>query len=176
MSDTSYLDDLSSYQNHSAYALKDKMFWVSNIRRVGSRNSTVLGKTEQPKRALVKSALSAQAAYVLILLVPLACVAAVAADSSSPVFIKSACDSKISAVALSSLKSEIITSQKYRLASNLSDNGQMDSVLTINMICTERNDVAGIATAFGRAKCFDTANCHLTIDGSSLSSVLAILH
>jgi hypothetical protein len=51
MSDTSYLDDLSSYQNHSAYALKDKMFWVSNIRRVGSRNPTVLGKTEQPMRA-----------------------------------------------------------------------------------------------------------------------------
>jgi hypothetical protein len=40
------------------------------------------------------------------------------------------------------------------------------------MKCTERTNIAAVATVFGAAKCFSVKNCHLTIDGSSLRSDL----
>lgn len=45
---------------------------------------------------------------------------------------------------------------------------RMDGVLTADMKCTERDDVAAVATAYGEAKCFSSKNCHLAVDGTSL--------
>ena len=95
-----------------------------------------------------------------------------AAEPLRPVFIKTNCEGKISSAVLSSLRGEFGSSQKYRLARTLTDDGQMDVVLTINMNCTERSSVLAVATAYGRAKCFGITNCHLSIDGSSLRSDL----
>jgi len=95
-----------------------------------------------------------------------------AAESSKPIFIKATCDGKTASSALLALKKEIDSSSKYRLVHNLTDDGQMDLVLTINMDCREQNNIAGIATAYGQAKCFGEKNCHLSIDGSSLRSDL----
>jgi hypothetical protein len=49
---------------------------------------------------------------------------------------------------------------------NLSDNGKMDVVLTINMVCPERDNVIGVASVYGMAKCSGPQNCHPSIDGS----------
>jgi hypothetical protein len=48
----------------------------------------------------------------------------------------------------------------------------MDVVLTIDVKCAEREDVAAVATVYGKAKCFSPTNCHLAIDGSSMRSDL----
>ncbi len=64
------------------------------------------------------------------------------------------------------------TSQKYQLASKLDNGGRMDVVLTIYMSCTERNDVAAVATSYGLAKCYGEKNCHLSVDGHSIKSTL----
>jgi hypothetical protein len=110
--------------------------------------------------------------FALILLFLLTCVAAIAADIPEPVFVKTACDGKISSVVLSSLRNEISTSQKYRLAHNLTDGDRMGVVLTININCAERPTIAAVASAYGLAKCFGERNCHLSIDGASLRSDL----
>src|ERR1700675_2949491 len=94
--------------------------------------------------------------------------AAHAAESPKPVSVKAACLGKLSSAVLSSFREEIRTSQKYQLVPNLSDNGRMDTVLTVDMKCTERNDVAAVAIVYGKAKCFSNTNCHLSIDGSSI--------
>jgi hypothetical protein len=106
--------------------------------------------------------------FSLLSLVSTAC----NAQSPSSVFVKTACDGKISSALLASLRDAISNSQKYRLMRTLADDGQMDIVLTINMHCTERNNSAAVATVFGKAKCLSTTNCHLAIDGSSLKSSL----
>jgi hypothetical protein len=111
-------------------------------------------------------------AAILFLLLLLTSLTAVAADLRKPVFIKTTCDAKVSSAVLTSLRNEMSTSQKYRLAHNLADGDQMGVVLTVNMSCTERNDIAAIATVFGRAKCFGVTNCHLSIDGSTIKSDL----
>ena len=41
---------------------------------------------------------------------------------------------------------------------NLSDNGKMDVVLTINMVCPERDNVIGVASVCGMAKCSGPQN------------------
>lgn len=108
----------------------------------------------------------------LVLFFIFAPLAKASGENQRPVFIKTVCDGKISSAVLSSLRNEISTSQKYRTARNLADGGPTDVVLTINMKCTERNDIAGIALVFGQARCFSTTNCHLAIDGSSIMSNL----
>ena len=109
---------------------------------------------------------------ILILLFPLTSFAASAAAEPRPVYIKADCDEKISSAVLSFFSEGIRNSQKYRLAPTLTDDGRMDVVATINMSCTERNYIASVAIAYGRAKCFSATNCHLSIDGSSIRSTL----
>jgi hypothetical protein len=99
-------------------------------------------------------------------------VVAYAADMQKPVFVKGTCLDPISSGVLTSLKDEIRKSQKYRWAQNQGDGDQMGVVLTINMNCTERRNVAAIATVFGAAKCFSDRNCHHAIDASSIRSDL----
>jgi hypothetical protein len=108
----------------------------------------------------------------LILMVTFASLAANAADGPKPVFVKATCLGKVSSSVLSFFREEMRRSQKYQLVPNLSDNGLMDLVLTIDMNCTESNDVAAVATVYGNAKCFSSTNCHVTIVGSSIRSVL----
>lgn len=109
---------------------------------------------------------------IVILLFTLVPLAANSAESPRPVSVKATCLGKISSGVLSSFREEIRASQKYKLVPNLSDNGRMDVVLTVDMNCTEGNDVAAVATVYGKAKCFSSTNCHLTIDSSSIRSDL----
>ncbi len=109
---------------------------------------------------------------ILILLSGLTSVSASAEGSSSPVVIKATCEGGVSSTVLSALREEIGNSQKYKLTPNLADDGRMDVVRTINMKCTERNNLVAIATVFGAAKCFSQTNCHLSIDGSSIRADL----
>ena len=110
---------------------------------------------------------------VLLSLTPFA---AEAAETARPVFIKTTCDGKITSTVLSKLRDEISASPRYRLVHNLTDEGQMDVVLSIYMNCTERSDVAAIAFAFGQAKCFSSTNCHLAVDGSTIKPALCELN
>ena len=107
---------------------------------------------------------------ILSLLFALASAVVSAAESPRSVFIHAACDGKISSAVLSSLREEIRASQKYELIADLTDNGKMDVVLTIEMSCTERNDIAAVAIAYGKGKCFGHNNCHGAFDVSSLSA------
>ena len=106
----------------------------------------------------------------------LATTAANADTPKSSVFVKSACDGKISTAIIASLKTEIEASQKYHSVPNLSDEGRMGEVVTIQIACSERADVAAIATTFGKGKCFPGAYCHGVVDGSSLKSALCDLN
>ena len=109
---------------------------------------------------------------VLVSLLTVASLIGHAADTPKPVFVKASCLDKISSDVLSSLEEAIRNSQKYRLAHNLGDGDQTGVVLTINVSCTERKNVAAIATVFGAAKCFSSTNCHHTLDGSSIRADL----
>jgi hypothetical protein len=110
---------------------------------------------------------------IIGLLFILATLAANGADApKSSVFIKAACDGKISAAVVTSLRAEIDASPKYHLVPNLSDEGRMGEVLTIAMACSDRTDVASVATTYGKAKCFPGSYCHQAVDGSSLKSAL----
>jgi len=73
---------------------------------------------------------------------------------------------------LSELRVQIGSSQKYRVAERVEDEGRMDTVLALYMSCTERKDIIAIATVYGKAKCLSSNNCHLSIDASSISSDL----
>jgi uncharacterized protein len=82
-----------------------------------------------------------------------------------PVFIKAtACDGKLASVLFSSFKEAISTSQRHELIRDLSDNGKMDTVLTIQMACEEHNNSVSVRSAYGEAKCFGPKNCHAAID------------
>ena len=97
-----------------------------------------------------------------------ASLAAHASETPKSVFIVGSCLEKISSDVLSSLEEGIRSSQKYRLAHNLGDGDQMGVVWAINVSCTERKNVAAIATVFGAARCFTATNCHHAVDGSSV--------
>jgi hypothetical protein len=88
------------------------------------------------------------------------------------VFVKATCNGKLSSVMRSSFIEEIRASQKYQSIPDLGDNGRMDVVLHVQMSCTERDNVAAVATVYGAAKCFGPRNCHATMDGTSLSVTL----
>jgi len=111
---------------------------------------------------------------ILTLSFILATMAANAADTpkSSVAIHTAGCDGKVSSPAIASLKEQISTSPKYRLVPDLTDEGRMGVVLTIIMACTDRPDVAAVATTYGKAKCFPGAYCHQAVDGSSLKSAL----
>jgi hypothetical protein len=109
---------------------------------------------------------------VLVLVLVLAAVAVSVAEVPKPVFVHEACDSKISSAMLFSLREEIHTSQRYQLVNTLDEDGRMGIVLTIFMNCAERNDVIGVATSYGLAKCYGEKNCHLSVDGDSIKSAL----
>ena len=55
---------------------------------------------------------------------------------------------------------------------NLSDNGKMDVVLAIHMVCAERDNVIGVASVYGMAKRLGPQNCHPSIDGSRLNMLM----
>jgi hypothetical protein len=95
-----------------------------------------------------------------------------AADSPKPVSVHAVCSDRTSSDVASTLREEIRTSSRYRLVRTLTDEGQMDLVLTIELRCTEHNLTAAIATAYGQAKCYSAKNCHLAIDGSSMHADL----
>jgi hypothetical protein len=105
---------------------------------------------------------------IVTLLLALSSLAANASESPRPVFIHAVCDGKISSAVLSHLRDEIRISQKYQLIPTLDDNGRMDVVLTIEMTCADRDDVAAVATAYGKGKCVGPAICHGVFDASSL--------
>jgi len=109
---------------------------------------------------------------VLILLFIVASTVANAVDRPRPVFIHAECDGRISSAVLSSFREEIMISQKYQLIPALDDNGRMDVVLIVYMNCAERNDVAAVATNYGRAHCLSATDCRGTVDGSSIKSTL----
>ncbi len=109
---------------------------------------------------------------ILILLFTLAPLCASAAESPKSVFVHSACGSTASSVVVLSLKDVIRSSPKYRLVRTLDDDGRMGIVLSIYMNCAERNDIIGVATSYGLAKCYGEKNCHLSVDGHSIRSTL----
>ena len=109
---------------------------------------------------------------LVLILLSIPSLAVSAAESPRPVFIRAACDGKVSSIVLSSLREEIRTSREYELASTLDDNGRMDEVHTIYMSCTERKAVAAVATNYGLARCLSGTNCHSIVDGSSIRSDL----
>jgi hypothetical protein len=104
-----------------------------------------------------------------LLFFTIATLPAYAADNTQPVFVRSRCEKKLSSVVLSSLKDAIATSGKYRLVSRLDDDGKLDLVHTIYMMCTENNDVTAVATQYGAAKCHSTKECGSVNDGDSLN-------
>src|ERR1700721_2886300 len=109
---------------------------------------------------------------VLISLLTLGPLVGHAAEPPKSVFVVGSCLDEISSNVLSTLQEQIRNSQKYRWAHNLGDGDQTAVVLTINVSCIERKNVAAIATVFGAAKCFSPTNCHHAIDGSSVRSDL----
>ena len=111
-------------------------------------------------------------ALLMLMLFALISLSANGAENPHPVFVKAACDGKISSAVISTLREEISNSQNYRLVPNAVDNGQLDIVLTIEVDCAERNESAAIATIFGRVKCLDVKDCRLAIDPSSMRSHL----
>ncbi|GEM_PF-2231086 len=108
---------------------------------------------------------------IVCLVFILATTAANAADTpKASVFVKSRCDGKISTQLVTTLKAELEASPKYHSVPNLTDEGRMGEVLTIEVVCAERADVAAVATIFGKGKCFPGAYCHGVDDGSSLQA------
>ncbi len=109
---------------------------------------------------------------VLMLLFTLVPVAASAAESPQSVYIHAECDGKVSSAVVSSFTEAIRASQKYHQVPSLDDEGHRGVVMTIYIACAERNDVIGIASSYGWAKCYSEKECHLSLDGSSIRSVL----
>jgi hypothetical protein len=109
---------------------------------------------------------------VLMLLFTLAAAASSAAETPQSVYIHAECDGNVFSAVASSFMESIRISRNYRQVPNLEDEGRRGIVMTIYMSCTERNDVIGIATSYGWAKCYGDKVCHLSLDGSSIRSVL----
>jgi hypothetical protein len=74
------------------------------------------------------------------------------------------CDGKLASVLFSSFKAAISTSQRHELILDLSDNGKMDTVLIVQMVCEEHNNSVSVTSAYGLAKCFGPRNCHAALD------------
>ena len=102
----------------------------------------------------------------------LAIVAASAVENPQSVYIHADCDGKVSSPVVSSFTEAIRASQKYRQVPSLEDEGRRGIVMTIYMACAERNDIIGVASSYGWAKCYGEKERHLSLDGSSIRSVL----
>jgi hypothetical protein len=89
-----------------------------------------------------------------------------------PAFVKAKCDGKLSSVLLSSFKDALTASKAYRLAATLHDDGPGGKVLFIQMSCVERNNTVAVASAYGIAKCVSANECHMALDGSSMTALL----
>ena len=108
---------------------------------------------------------------VLILRGTLTWLAAYPADSPKPVLAKRRATAKPPPAAFFVPRSDPDLKQTPD-GPNLSDNGKMDVVLTINMACAERDNVIGVASVYGMAKCLGPQNCHHSIDGSRLNMLM----
>ncbi len=109
---------------------------------------------------------------VLMLLFTLVPVAASAAESPQSVYIHADCDGKVPSAVVSSFTEAIHASQKYHQVPSLDDEGRRGIVMTIYLACAEHNDVIGVASSYGWAKCYSEKECHLSLDGGSIRSVL----
>lgn len=105
---------------------------------------------------------------IFIFSLTVAAVAASGADGAKPVFVKAKCVDKVSSSALSSFREALGASERYRLVSSLDDAGRMDVVLSVQMSCTQRDNVVAVASVYGIAKCFGPRNCHVAFDVTSL--------
>jgi hypothetical protein len=125
--------------------------------------------TTRPKRIRLN--------YLAIVLTLILCSSAVYAQGhSKPIFLKAACDGKLTSVLLSSFNEAIQSSQRYEVVPNLSDNGKNDVVLVIQMACGERDNAVSIASVYGFAKCLGPRNCHQSINASTLNVLMCDPH
>jgi len=83
------------------------------------------------------------------------------------------CDGKPASVVFSSFKEAISTSQRHELVRDLSDNGKMDVVITVRMLCVEDKGNVAVASVYGLAKCFGPKNCHVSVNDSTLNALLS---
>jgi hypothetical protein len=98
----------------------------------------------------------------------LAIVAASAVENPQSVYIHADCDGKVSSPVVSSFTEAIRASQKYRQVPSLDDEGHRGIMITVYMACAERNDIIGVASSYGWAKCYGEKEGHLSLDGSSI--------
>jgi hypothetical protein len=110
---------------------------------------------------------------LLILSVIFASPAVHASDQLKPVFLKTNCNLKSGSMILSAFEEAMENSKKYELVSDLSDNGKMDVVISVQMICEEDKGNVAVASIYGLAKCFGPKNCHASLDGSTLTALLS---
>ena|SRR5579872_174446 len=95
-----------------------------------------------------------------------------ASQSPKPVFIRSNCKTTLSSGLLQNFKQQLRDSRRYTVVSTVDDNGKMDVVLQVDVSCAEHGDLTAIASVYGIAKCFGAQNCHVTMDGDSLTAIL----
>ena len=109
---------------------------------------------------------------VLTLAIIFSSLAAHAADLK-PVFLVTNCTLKSGSVILSAFKEALQNSKKYELVPDLSDQGKMDVVITVRMICVEDKGNVAVASIYGFAKCFGPKNCHVSVNDSTLNALLS---
>lgn len=110
---------------------------------------------------------------LLFLFITLTSLAAHASDQPKPVFLKTNCILKSGSVILSAFKEALEDSKKYKLVPDLSDEGKMDVVISVQMICEEDKGNVAVASLYGWVKCFGPKNCHAAIDASTLTALLS---
>jgi|ERR1700689_5596681 hypothetical protein len=111
--------------------------------------------------------------FFLTLFIAFAALVAHASDQPKPVFLVTNCTLKSGSVILSAFKEALQSSKKYELVSNLSDNGKNDVVIELRMICEEDKGNVAVASVLGFAKCFGPKNCHVSVNGSTLTALLS---
>jgi len=95
-----------------------------------------------------------------------------AAQAPKSVFVKANCDGTLSLAVVNTFREDIRTSKKYQLIATLDDNGRMDVVIDVRMSCVEQDKFTAIATVYGLSKCFGPKNCHVSVDGNSVTALL----
>jgi hypothetical protein len=110
---------------------------------------------------------------LLIFSVTFASLTAHAGNQLKPVFLKTNCTLASGSMILSAFKEALDNSKRYELVPDLSDNGKMDVVISVRMICEEDKGNVAIASVYGLVKCFGPKNCHASVDGSTLTALLS---
>lgn len=110
---------------------------------------------------------------LLTVSVAFASLVAHASDQLKPVFVRTNCSLKSGSVVLSAFEEALQNSKKYELVSDLSDNGKMDVVISVQMICEEDKGNVAVASIYGLVKCIGPKNCHAFVDGSTLTALLS---